>query len=49
LALNKKQYVLLDNVLYHLVIDGTVRVIPPVKYRCDIIMEVHDGKFGGHL
>ena len=49
LVLNKKQYVLLDDVLYHMVTDGTLRVIPPDKYRRDIIMEAHDGKFGGHL
>ena len=49
LVLNKKQYVLLDDVLYHMVIGGTLRVIPPVKYRRDIIMEAHDEKFGGHL
>ena len=33
LALNKKQYVLLDDVLYHMFADGTLRVIPPVKHR----------------
>ena len=29
---NKKQYILLDDVLYHMVTDGTLRVIPQVKH-----------------
>jgi len=31
LTFNKKQYVLLDDVLYHMVTDGTLHVIPSVK------------------
>jgi len=49
LTLNKKQYVLMDDILYHLVLDGTLRVIPPREDRMGIIKEAHDGKLSGHL
>ena len=49
LMLNKKQYVLLDDVPYNMVADGTVHVITPVKQQREIIKEAHDEKFGGHL
>ena len=49
LMLNKKQYVLLDDVLYNMVADGTLHVITPVKQRREIIKEAHDEKFGAHL
>jgi len=48
-TLNKKQYVLMDDILYHLVSDGTLRVIPPREDRMGIIKEAHDGKLSGHL
>lgn len=50
LALNKKQYVLMDNVLYHLATDNsTLRIIPPVKDRSGIIRETHNDRLAGHL
>jgi len=39
----------MDDILYHLVSDGTLRVIPPRKDRTGIIKEVHDGKLSGNL
>ena len=49
LTLNRKQYVLMDNVLYHLASDNTLRIIPPVKDRHEIIKEAHSGKLAGPL
>jgi len=46
LMLNKKQYVLMDNILYHLVSYGTDT---PREDRTGIIKEAHDGKLSGHL
>jgi len=49
LTLNKTQYLLIDDILYHLVSDGTLRVISPRKDRTGIIKEAHDGKLSGNL
>ena len=49
LILNRKQYVLMDNILYHLAPDNTLRIIPPKEYREGIIREVHNGRLAGHL
>jgi len=49
LVLSNKQYELIDDVFYHLVSYGTLRVMPLAKYRCDIIKEAHGGKLNGHL
>ena len=49
LTLNKKQYVLLDDVFYHMVADGTLRAIPPVKHQQEIIKEARDGEATGGL
>ena len=49
LAINKKQYVLMDNILYHLAPDNTLRIIPPKEDREKIIREAHNGKLAGHL
>ena len=49
LTLNKKQYVLMDDILYHLVSDCTLRVVTPREDRTHIIEEDNDGKLSGHL
>ena len=40
---------MLIDIFYHIGSNGTLQVIPLVKYRYDIIKEAHDGKLGGHL
>ena len=37
LVLNNDQYVLVDNVVYHIAMDGTLRIVPPVKDRKGLI------------
>ena len=49
LALTKCQYVLVDNVLYYVVKDKSLRVVPPKASREKLLREAHDGVFGGHL
>ena len=49
LALNKDRYVLVDNVVYHIAMDGTLRIVSPVKDRKGLIQEAHGGKLAGHL
>ena len=49
LVLNKGQYVLIDDVLYHIAVDGTLRIVPPVGDREGLIQEAHGGKLAGHL
>ena len=38
----QSEMLLEDDVLYRMVTDGTLHVIPPVKYRNNIITEAHD-------
>ena len=49
LILNKGKYVLIDDVLYHIAVDGTLRIVPPVRDREGLIQEPHGGKLAGHL
>ena len=49
LALTKTQYEIVDDVLYHVEADKTLRVIPPEKDREKLFHEAHDGAFGAHL
>ena len=44
MTLNKKQYVLMDNILYHLAPDNTLMIIPPKEDRESIIRKTHNGK-----
>ena len=37
LALNKDRYVLVDNVVHHIAIDGTLRIVPPIKHRKGLV------------
>lgn len=41
LVLNRGQYVLIDNVLYHIAMDGTLRIVPPCEDREGLIQEAH--------
>ena len=49
LVLGKSQYTLLDNILYHIEPDHTLRVIPPTADRERLFKEAHEGPFSGHL
>ena len=49
LALTNRQYEIVDDVLYHVEADKTLRVIPPEKDREKMLHEAHDGAFGAHL
>ena len=43
------QYEVIDNVLYHVEVDHTLRVIPPAHLRETLFKEAHSGLFGNHL
>ena len=49
IAVNSMQYSIVDDVLYHVEKDKTLRVVPPVGDREKLFHEVHGGVFGGHL
>ena len=49
LALTKSQYTIVDDVLYRVESDKTLRVIPPTAQREKLFHEAHEGKFGAHL
>ena len=49
IILNKGQYVLVDDILYHVAGDGTLRIVPPGEDRERLIQEAHGGKLAGHL
>ena len=48
-VLTHGQYALVDDILYHVEPDKTLRVIPPATDREELFLEVHRGPFGGHL
>ena len=47
--MTQSQYTLVDNVLYHVEQDGSLRVIPPVGTREELFHQAHGGVYGGHL
>ena len=49
LTLTKNQYELVDETLYHLEADKTLRIVLPEASRQEVFEEVHGGRFGGHL
>ena len=48
-TLTRSQYTVLDDILYRVQSDGTLRVIPPSFDRRGIFEEAHSGTFAGHL
>ena len=42
-------YSLIDYVLYHVMKDGTLRLVPPTEDRHSIFQDARAGVFGGHL
>ena len=49
IGMTSSQYTVLDRVLYRVVTDGTLRLIPPSHLREQLFHELHAGKFGAHL
>jgi len=49
IAHTQSQYTLVDNVLYHVQQDGSLRVIPPAGTREELFRQAHEGVYGGHL
>ena len=48
-SLTCSQYTLVDDVLYYVHSDGTLRVIPPTESREELFQQAHGGVYGGHL
>ena len=48
LILGKTRYVVIDNVLYHLSDDQSLRIVPSQADRYAVFKEVHQ-RFAGHL
>ena len=48
-SLTRSQYTLVDDVLYYVHSDGTLRVIPPTESREELFQQAHGGVYGGHL
>ena len=44
-----RQYALVDDILYHVEPDKSLRVIPPAMDCEKLFLEAHRGPFGGHL
>ena len=49
LLLSRSQYCLMDGVLYYVVADKTLRLVPPIRDREQLFEETHSGPFGAHL
>ena len=49
LILSSSKFTILDNILYHIESDKTLRVVVPETERKVLFDEVHAGMFGGHL
>ena len=49
LVLTQSQYTVVDQVLFHVEKDKTLRVIPPSSARENLFADAHSGPFGAHL
>ena len=49
LILGKTRYAVIDNVLYHLSEEKSLRIVVPQAERYFVFKEVHQGRFAGHL
>ena len=49
ITLNRNNYDLVDDVLFHVEPDKTLRIVPPVTEQEKLWNEAHRGVFGGHL
>ena len=49
IAMTTSQYTLEEGILYHLAVDGTLRLIAPTPQREILFNQTHSGAFGAHL
>ena len=49
LILGKSRYVVIDDTLYHVTADMSLRIVLPKEDRLRVFHEVHQGRFAGHL
>ena len=49
LVMEKSNYAVIDNTLFWVAPDGSLRLIPPTEEREKLFNSLHSGKFGGHL
>lgn len=49
LVASQSQFSLIDDVLFHVESDGTLRIIPPLTKRKELWNQLHAGNCGGHL
>lgn len=49
LLLDHTHYTLIDDLLYRVMKDCTLRLVPPSEHRRSLFQEAHAGAFGGHL
>ena len=49
IAMTTSQYMLEEGILYHVAVDGTLRLIPPTPQREILFNQAHSGAFGAHL
>ena len=49
LLVEQSLFTLINDILYRVLPDGTLRLIPPAADRYALFLEAHAGKFGGHL
>ena len=49
LAIERTTYELVDGVLYKVMRDKTLRIIPPTSYRGRLFEDLHGGLYGAHL
>lgn len=48
-AMTASQYLVEDQILYHVESDGTLRLVPPATHQEDLFQQAHSGVFGAHL
>ena len=49
LILGKTRYVIIEDVLYHLTADNSLRIVLSKEERMAVFREVHQGRLSGHL
>ena len=49
LVVEQQNFSLIDDILYRVMKDGSLRLVPPAGDHRELFREAHAGKFGGHL
>ena len=49
LVMEKESYTIIDDTLFLVAQDGSLRIVPPAKEREQLVRSFHSGRFGGHL